>query len=233
MQRFGLARRLLSALSMTTLTRGIGTLLAAVAWTIAPPCRAQSPGKAVLHVHGSQPGLTYEMVPHRQQAAGTRCSDPCEVVAPPGNYDLRVFRDGEKLGTGRVAVETSADLQVSPPDKETSRTGLALGVMGSALFMGGLMAIALAGLSCDNEYGCSKNQVTTMQIGLGAMVGGAIMAPIGWVMFAKNRRPRIEVLPPGTATPSSSALGSPREVALRFGVAPSPHGGSFAAALTF
>jgi len=224
---------LLGLLSMTTLARWFGTLLAGVAWTLATPCRAQNSPKAVLHVRGTQPGLTYEMVPHRQHSPGPRCSDPCEVVAPPGKYDLRVFSAGEKLGSERVTVEGSADLRVTPPDVDTSRTGLRLGIVGSALFMGGLVAITLAGMGCDGEGGCSSDQRTTMLVGLGALVGGAVMAPIGWVMFAKNRRPRIEILPPGAATAGSSALISPREIALRFGVAPSPHGGSFAAALTF
>src|SRR6187399_3431794 len=171
---------------MTTHARWFAALLAGVTWTLTPPCRAQNPAKAVLHVRGAQPGLTYEMVPHRQRGPGTRCSDPCEVVAPPGNYDLRVFAAGEKLGTERVTVEGSADWRVTPPDVYTSRVGLGLGVVGSAVFMGGLVAITLGGMGCQGEGGCSNDQRSALQVGLGALIGGAVMAPLGWVIFAKN-----------------------------------------------
>jgi hypothetical protein len=32
------------------------------------------------------------------------------------------------------------------------------------------------------------------------MVAGAIMTPIGWVTFARNNRPRIEVMSPGRSS---------------------------------
>jgi hypothetical protein len=66
------------------------------------------------------------------------------------------------------------------------------------------------------------------------MIAGAVLAPVGWVMFAKNRRPHIEMTPPsGAASGGSTTTARTPDYALRVGVAPSTHGGSFAAALTF
>lgn len=165
-------------------------------------CRAEDAPKTSVRVLGEEPDMTFEVLPRGQTGPGQRCSSPCEVVAPPGRYQLRVYRGAVPLGGRRLRIDGPAEVRVSPPNVARQNTGLALGITGSALFVAGFGAsiyALVANSECRLEDDpCRNEHNSTLVLGVATMLAGAVLAPIGWVMYGVNRSPRLTITPLAT-----------------------------------
>jgi hypothetical protein len=154
-----------------------------------------------------------------------RCLDSCGTALASGRYRLRLrASDGETIATQTVSVTHPVMFHaVGSPGAAT--TGLVLGIVGTAIAVTGLAAFGLSALSsmCESD-GCGAARGVAIY-GLVALPIGAIMTPIGWVMFAHNRHTfRSEDLKEHDAKAAPT---------VHFGFLPSAQGASGAVTLTF
>jgi hypothetical protein len=112
-----------------------------------------------------------------------------------------------------IWVHSSGRMRVTPPNYQARSTGLALGITGTALipvglttaYVGAMMSLGCDETTWDSEDGYSSESAScggdgVITAGLVMMAVGAVLTPIGWVMFGKNRRPRVELSSYATRT---------------------------------
>ncbi len=154
------------------------------------------------------------------------CANPCRVLLPRGEYRVKVSGNPEQVEGDRW-IEVTADTAVrfSLPDRSARTTGLALGITGSALLPVGVMVLYISSwnhcsLRCEGQEGNDKPPAG-FYVGATMAIAGAVLTPLGWVKFGRNRRPRIE---------QRSLGGTPREAAApRIGIGVAPIAGGAAA----
>ena len=91
------------------------------------------------------------------------------------------------------SVEGPGGIEIEDANPDTAHTGLAFGVLGSALVVGGTVAM-MAGIkdACLDECRNQRKQEAGLFVGgFAAFVAGAVMTPLGWVAWARNRHPRL------------------------------------------
>ena len=110
---------------------------------------------------------------------------------------------------------------------------MAFGITGTAIASIGFGLLALAALSgcsvdCSghdtNQNDASRG--TMAGIGLGALAVGAVMTPLGWSAYARNRKPALE----SSAPPGYGRRPAPRTF---IGVSPLRRGGAIDVGLRF
>jgi hypothetical protein len=177
------------------------------------------PGAVIVTLRGTQAGLRYRLFAGDEDRPLAACGEGCRIRLPQGRYRLQVAGPpGGDVRTSEQTVDVFEDsvLRVDPPSSSSRSTGLAVGITGASLLVVGGVVLYV-GLIAEfvtyvrNDQTCTTN-VETGQVscvsthhgtnwaiwtGAGMMVAGAIMTPIGWVTFAHNNRPRIEVMSPG------------------------------------
>jgi hypothetical protein len=159
-----------------------------------------------------EPGLYVELVPSPELAAArqpsVRCRGGCQVSVLPGKYRLRVTKPGESPSERALTLSEPERLSIGPSNPSASNAGLALGIAGPVLIILSV-ALVIAELDCsynsEREYQTCETPDWVPGAALIGILGGAAMTPIGWVMFAKNRRPSI----------SRESLGTPRDSLLK------------------
>ncbi len=117
-----------------------------------------------------------------------QCFDSCGMALASGRYRLRLrASDGETIATQTVRVTHPVIFHAGAGSPGAATTGLVLGIVGAAIAVTGLAAFGLSALSsmCESN-GCGAAPGVAIY-GLVAIPIGAIMTPIGWVMFAHNR----------------------------------------------
>jgi hypothetical protein len=175
------------------------------------------PRAVIVTLRGTQAGLKYRLFAGDEDRPLAACGEGCRIRLPQGRYRLQVAGPpGGDVRTSEQTVEVFDDsvLRVDPPSSSSRTTGLATGIVGASLLVVGgvvlyvgLLAeyVANVGETCtfSSETGQSSCTSTShgtnwaIWTGAGMMVAGAIMTPIGWVVFARNNRPRIEVMSSG------------------------------------
>jgi hypothetical protein len=121
-----------------------------------------------------------------------------------GRYRIEVLETADTLGGNRsVSVDGPSRLVITPRDRTKKSTGLVLGIGGGVAVVVGV-ALLLHGSSdvpatCDSSGSCTRPWNTEMTTGGFVALAGAIMTPIGWVMFGKSLRPAIDVEHVGVA----------------------------------
>ena len=156
------------------------------------------------------------------------CANPCRVLLPRGEYRVNVSGNPEHVeGDRKFELTADSRLRFSLPDRSARTTGLVLGISGSALVGVGMLVLLFSSWGGDCMDSCGpgqRNARTETYVGLGMLLTGAVLTPIGWVQFGRNRKPRVEQQPLG---------GAPREAtAPRFGIAFSPVAGGAAAGVS-
>ena len=177
----------------------VASLAASFAASFVSPAlaRAQTqppPGYVPLLLQGGAPGMSYELAPDTKNAppiAG--CAGDCLVYVPPGKYRLTV---GETLETrsGRRTIDVYLPMRayVEPRTKADKESGLIMGIAGSAMFVGGVVGLAVS-LAVNTHCGgtafdggrCRTEWTVGSTISLLAIIGGAVLSPIGWVQFGR------------------------------------------------
>ena len=197
------------------------TLLAILCF--APWLRAEERPLPV-QLSGDDPRLRFEVYPLAKRAdrktALFVCGNPCQVLLPPGEYRVHVSGSPDHVaGDRNIDVTAAASFYFSLADRSERSTALGLAITGTALLPVGLF-VALASSDCFVYCEGDQRPRTPpgVYIGLGMAAVGAVLTPVGWSQFARNRKPRIEERPLGAAPSTVQA----RRVEL--GVAPIPGG---------
>jgi hypothetical protein len=125
------------------------------------------------------------------------CRNPCRVMLRRGEYRVRVSGGPEQVeGDRKIEVLTSAHFYFSLPDRSAKRNGLVVAITGSALFSTGVMVYLLSLLGevdcSDNREDCYERAQVGVYVGQAMMAGGVVLMPVGWIWFARNRKPRLE-----------------------------------------
>jgi xanthosine utilization system XapX-like protein len=151
------------------------------------------------------------------------CFDACSTVVDPGGYRLRLqTASGETIGTQSASIRRDLVFHATNASPGAATTGLVLGIAGTTLLATGLVALALT-LSPDGSPSPAGPAVAIY--GLTGLAMGAVLTPVGWVMFAHNRHLfRTEKVKDADAT---------RGLDWRVGVAPLPGGASGALVVAF
>jgi hypothetical protein len=178
---------------------------------------ASTPGLVIITLRGTQAGLEYRLFAGDDERPLVGCGEGCRVRLPQGRYRLQVAGPpGSDVRTSDKTVELRNDsvLRVDPPSSSSRSAGLGIGIAGASLLLVGSTLLFL-GLphpdeTCVNaatgQSSCHSHGTNwAIWTGAGMMVAGAIMTPIGWVTFARNQKPRVEVTS-GGRQPSDAGL---------------------------
>jgi hypothetical protein len=154
------------------------------------------------------------------------CRNPCQVLLPRGEYRVHVtggpeHADGERV----IDVADATSFYFSLPDRATKNAGLGIGIAGTAMLPVGLFILFMTAWG-DSCYHCSVDERRNREapagiyIGLGIAAVGAVLTPVGWVMFGSNRKPRVKEAPVATRRPARAP---------RFAIGAAPISGGAAA----
>jgi hypothetical protein len=134
--------------------------------------------------------LELQLVPVGESTPVVECSNYCDFWALPGRYTL-YLKDpatGEQHDVG-LRIRDSARYAVDPGDDTARNVGLGLGIAGPvALFTGLILTMPLLLSSLCEDTNCvSDADRRAANIGLGFLLGGVVMTPVGWTLFSSNR----------------------------------------------
>lgn len=150
-----------------------------------------------------------------------RCTTPCSLAMQRGGYRFDVEATDTVLEGNRVVgIGAPSRLVVTPRHTAQRTVGLVLGITGSVAVLVGSVLVLVA-LNDTNScaldgFDCSRTVAHPSEAIAGALLvlGGAVAAPIGWVLFGKSHRPAIDVEPFRTS----------RRITPEVGVVPMPAG---------
>jgi hypothetical protein len=122
-----------------------------------------------------------------------RCAGSCRLALPLGRYRLALFDEQgrEERGT-RFDVKGSARLKFERANTELATLGAIIGVTGAALIIGGDVVVMQNACIISD---CEQDKPKMARLGLGAMLLGAVLTPLGWAMFCHNLTPTIHEYP--------------------------------------
>jgi hypothetical protein len=129
-----------------------------------------------------------------------------------GRYRIEVIESEDTLSGSRpVSVDGPVRLVITPRDRTKRTMGLTLGIGGAVAVVVGIALLAHGSsevpATCDSQGYCSRDWNTEMTTGGLVALAGAIMTPIGWVMFGKSARPAIDVEHVGMAARPTRQIG--------------------------
>jgi hypothetical protein len=206
------------------------TLLAVLCF--APWLSAQEQPELVpVTLSGDDPWLRFEVYSYAPEAdpkvAIFVCGNPCKMRLPLGQYRVRVAGTSEQVGGDRtIAVTRATRFRFSLPDRSVRTAGLAIGIAAPAVAITGLY-IAIAAYSkstcsdCPADEQRRREDPTGIYVGLGVAAVGAVLTPVGWILFAANGKPRFREHPRVAARRPARAP--------RFGIGAAPIPGGAAA----
>lgn len=158
---------------------------------VAAPSPLPPPGFVPVVVHASSSDTVLSLSLEKKGAPLFRCVGQCLSYVAPREYFVAVEASDEHVGGRRkVSVSGPTELWVTPRSQSTRNTGLGLGIGGIVAMAGGAL-LAVAGLQRELE---GREGGTLITLGLSGMVGGAVLTPIGWVMFGRSA-PAVESRP--------------------------------------
>jgi len=183
----------------------------------------------LVQLSGGEVPLSFRLSYRGPEQIVAECPGQCSVLVWPGQYTLRAFDASGRESKGALTVDGPRLFVATPPSTRARSAGLALGIVGIVVAGLGLVIVVLecggdSGASCDT--GQARLVATA---GLLTLAAGAVMTPIGWVMYAKNHELHIE-----SRVGSAGSEASANVASASFGVVPLPRGGfGFGAAAHF
>jgi hypothetical protein len=198
---------------------------------VAPPVLADGPPDESVRVKlsGPDPRLRFQIFSYGADSENAihTCGNPCRVRLPRGEYRVLVSGGPDRVSGARtIRVVGESNFTFSLPARSTKNIGLGLGIAGPAVALTGLYIIVFAheDAACHDscEEGQQRGVPTAAYVGLGVMAAGAVATPVGWIIFASNRKPRFR------ERPLVGARAEPRAPRIGFGAAPLPAGGAAA-----
>jgi hypothetical protein len=119
------------------------------------------------------------------------CATDCQLYVAPGAYQLRLEEGGGKYSVKSIEINAPKSISLGPLDRKAANAGLTLGITGTVAAGAGLIMLGWAAMSQMGENQPSW-EPTVAQVGLVGLVAGAVATPIGWRMFAANRKMKLE-----------------------------------------
>lgn len=166
----------------------------------APPSSLVTPANAnqavPIELRGSEPGLRLEIQDPRNRSPLALCTGACQATIVPGRYRLYVnATPGTRAGGREVQISEPSRLLVTPRTEARRTTGLTLGIAGPVLTVLGSLLFLVNINNSFRDDGSSRADGGQLAAGLGMMLGGIVITPIGWVMFGTSFKPKVEVTP--------------------------------------
>jgi len=164
----------------------------------APPVGYWPP--MMVDLASTEPGVHVSIYPEKTNpdivAPIVDCaSPPCRVGLYPGRYKLHVSEGPNTLAGSRdIEIRSPSLVTVDPDTHEHRSVGLALGIAGPVMMLGGL--VWAASESCyeyDSNCQHSSDRDTRISFAIFTMLAGLAVTPIGWVMFGTSYKPEVEV----------------------------------------
>jgi hypothetical protein len=121
------------------------------------------------------------------------CATQCTVWVMPGEFELTVGPAEGRAKPRTLKLLGPTWLFASPPDRTARDWGLGLGVTGGALIgvAFGLIDLALITAFVECHDTCPSAPKWLLPTIGATIVTGALVSPIGWVLYAKNRKPKV------------------------------------------
>jgi hypothetical protein len=206
------------------------TLLAVLCFAPWLSAREQ-PEVVPVTLSGDDPWLRFEVYSYAPEADPKVpifvCRNPCRMRLPLDQYRVRVTGTAEQVGGDRtIAVTRPSRFRFSLPERSAKNAGLAIGIAAPAVAITGLYVAIAAYYS---EYSCSdcrpaeerRREIPAgVYVGLGVAAVGAVLTPVGWILFAANGKPRFREHPRVAARRPARAP--------RFGIGAAPIAGGAA-----
>jgi hypothetical protein len=184
--------------AMRQLLGALVVFAGALGSTVTAQAQTAPPGVVPIAIYPETPvRLELQMPDSRRPVA--LCQGACTAYLPPGKYRLEVHPGLDtRAGARTVNIPGPSALFVKPRSESMRSSGLTMAVAGSALLLGGMVMLTSALRDEWDGDGDSSRHDTLVPLGLGAIVVGLVLTPIGWVRFGKSLRPAVEVEPLGT-----------------------------------
>jgi hypothetical protein len=146
-----------------------------------------------IELRGSLPALRLEVQDPRSRRPLAYCDGACSAMIVPGRYRFFANATADTLGGGRdVDIREASRILITPASEARRSTGLVLGIVGPALMVvGAVLFVSNPGGGSSSELGTGDAAVA----GVGMMLTGVVLTPIGWVMFGTSSRPKVLVTP--------------------------------------
>lgn len=148
---------------------------------------------ARVHLRTVTPMRSLEVRSKRDGATLARCQSSCVVELPHGVYHVVIPPTaGSARGTQNLVVDGSGTWAIQDADRDAAMSGLALGIAGTVMIPAGLVITMLSTLSArDGEGSTSPASQRWATAGVATLITGVVLTPVGWTMFARNRRPKV------------------------------------------
>jgi hypothetical protein len=124
------------------------------------------------------------------------CPRNCQVLVSPGRYRLFVYETKDTVaGTRVVDIRGPTRLRVNPDTPTQRWTGLTMGIAGAILTVvgAGLFLSSSPDVGSEPREDRTQAQKDRGAIGGIMLLSGAVLTPIGWVMFGSSFKPDVEV----------------------------------------
>jgi hypothetical protein len=153
------------------------------------------------HVSISAPErATLQIVPKGGTGPQVECANYCDFWALPGRYTLytRDHETGERHEL-TLKIKDNARFTFEQGNDTTRALGAGLGIAGALSGVAGFfMVLSNAAIAEDSGAPQTPAQRTRAELGLGLLLGSAVVTPIGWVMFGGSG-PKLTELPDASA----------------------------------
>jgi len=163
-------------------------------------------------IRTATPGKRFDVrTTAEQRVVIARCIGQCTLALPLGTYELRLYTDkGEPDGTTGFTVSNPGNLEVRDAKEGDATIGIAMGTGGIVLMLGGTLLLFSSLCISDSidTKGCPNGSDSRALLGLSALLVGAVITPIGWVLYAHNNEPRTSEKP--LLLPFAAATGDHR-----------------------
>ncbi len=111
---------------------------------------------------------------------------------PAGRYFLEIPEaEGNARGIQNLIADADVSYEVVDADRDAASAGLGMAITGMTLIPAGIL-LAVLGSGC--LFGCqtmSGGERAALWGGAAASVSGVILTPVGWVQWARNKRPKL------------------------------------------
>ena len=182
---------------MTLRVLGWG-LVVALALLATKPARAQEAEGATkgasaevpVLITGAASSVQLRVVDTDTDETVAQCQGQCLFSAKRGRYTVYTRDSAAKTRRQLKVVIKGRSHFVFEEGNDAARDGgLVLGIVGPAAIFTGflLMAPALLSSGCHQQDCTTAGEELAARIGLGLLIGGVVMTPVGWTVFASNR----------------------------------------------
>ena len=146
-------------------------------------------------VYSEEPGLSYQLRDAQTGQLMLVCSQPCQTAVPAGRYRVIVEGPDDTPRERVVRIEGASEIGVSGTSGQSRSAGLILGIAGAASAAVGMVLVMPTLVASSMCHGECREDSSVPRAGLALLLAGGIATPVGWSLFARNHRPRVEVRP--------------------------------------